>query len=392
MTSTFDTVAEAERLAGKRLPSAIFSSLQGGRETGFSLRDNRDAFGEISLVPSVFDNPETVDASTTFLGQAISFPAIISPVGALALHPDGELAIARAAARIGTSMSVSSFAGTSVTEVGKVTQNLHFQLYWLGSQSDIRARLERAAAAGAKGLIVTLDLSRTPPRRDWSRPAAIPSKWTLGSVIRHSPAGIRRPAWLLSYLRRLQLPSLRVPNLAGRDGYVPTFVEGLEMMRVATRPTRQDLEWLRGQWHGPLMIKGISTVRDAQIAEGIGADAIGISNHGGNYLDGTVAPIRSLPAIVDALDGRVPLSVDGGVRRGTDVVKAVALGATVAMLGRAVAYGLTVGGEEGVHRTLEIIRSGVVEGLGAIGAHNVTDVRLEHAQFLRANCCVTQQR
>jgi isopentenyl diphosphate isomerase/L-lactate dehydrogenase-like FMN-dependent dehydrogenase len=289
-------------------------------------------------------------------------------------------------------MSVSSFAGTSITDVGKVTQNLHFQLYWLGTRSDICARLDRAAAAGAKGLIVTLDLSRTTPRRDWSRRPAIPSEWTWGTVIRHSATGIRHPGWLLSYLRRFRLPGLRVPNLAGKDGYVPTFAEGLDMMRVAARPTRQDLEWLRERWDGPLMIKGVNTVRDALIAESLGADAIGLSNHGGNHLDGTVAPIRSLPAVFEALEGRVPISIDGGVRRGTDVIKGVALGATVALLGRAVAYGLAVGGEEGVHRTLEIIRSGVVEGLDAMGAHDLADIRRSDAVVREASFSVTPSR
>lgn len=392
MSSQFDTVAQAERQARRRLPKPVLSSLQGGREQGLSLKDNCKAFSELALMPTAFDKPATVDPSTSFLGQPLSFPAIVSPVGALGLHPDGELAIAQAAARIGISMSVSSFASRPVSEIGQVTQNLHFQLYWLGSRPDIEARLERAAAAGAKGLIVTLDLSRSAPRRDWAAASALPSSWTARSLLRHGPSGLSRPVWLLRYLRRGTLPSLRIPNLAGADGREPTFVQALEMMRRATPPTRDDLAWLRERWDGPLMFKGINTLRDARIAEDLGADAVGLSNHGGNYLDGTVSAIRYLPAIAESLQRPMPISIDGGVRRGTDVVKAVALGARVALLGRAVAYGLAAGGEEGVSRVLEIIRSGVVEAMDAMGAASVADLGPSDTIVRRDNFFVVPPR
>ena len=392
MNAEFDTVAEAERRARRRLPKPILSSLLGGREQGLSLRDNYTAFGELALMPNAFDKPATIDPSTSFLGQPLSFPAIVSPLGALGLHPDGELAIAQAAARIGISMAVSSFASRSVTEIGQVTQNLHFQLYWLGSRADIEARLERAAAAGAKGLILTVDLSRSAPRRDWATPSALPSRWTLGSLIRHGPSGVSRPAWLLRYLRRGSLPGLTVPNLAGVDGHRPTFTQALNMMRLATPPTRADVAWLREKWNGPLMIKGINTLRDARIAADLGADAIGLSNHGGNHLDGTVAAIRYLPAVVEALQGRLPVTIDGGVRRGTDVVKAIAVGASVVLLGRAVAYGLAAGGEEGVYRVLEIVRSGVVEAMEAIGAGCLADIARSDAIVRRNDFFVVPPR
>ena len=392
MSSRFDTVAQAERQARRKLPNPVLSSLQGGREQGLSLGDNCNAFGELALMPTAFDKPATVDPSTSFLGQPLSFPAIVSPLGALGLHPDGELAIAQAAARIGISMAVSSFASRSVTEIGQVTQNLHFQLYWLGSRADIEARLERAAAAGARGLILTVDLSRSAPRRDWAASSALPSSWTLGSLVRHGPSGVSRPVWLLRYLRRGSLPGLTVPNLAGADGREPTFPQALEMMRRATPPTRADVAWLRERWNGPLMIKGINTLRDARISADLGADAIGLSNHGGNHLDGTVSAIRYLPAIVDALHGRLPVTVDGGVRRGTDVVKAVALGARVVLLGRAVAYGLAAGGEEGVYRVLEIVRSGVVEAMDAMGAGTLADIGRSDAIVRRDNFFVVPPR
>jgi heme/flavin dehydrogenase (mycofactocin system) len=292
-----------------------------------------------------------------------------------AVHPDGEVAVARAAAAAGTAIGLSSFASKPVEEVVAANPKTFFQIYWLGDRSRIEQILGRAREAGAAGLIVTIDWTFA-HRRDWGSPR-IPQDASLRSMLPLLPEALARPRWLASYLRRKQLPTLTTPNLAPPGGEAPTFFGAYGEWIGTPQPSWEDLAWLRETWGGPFMVKGVHHPEDARRAVAIGADAISVSNHGGNNLDGTPAPVRVLPAIAEAVGGEVEILLDGGVRRGSDAVKARALGARAVMVGRPYLWGLGAGGEAGVANVLEILRAGVDEALLGLGRHSIDEVLAE---------------
>jgi heme/flavin dehydrogenase (mycofactocin system) len=371
-TGWFETVAEAQRRAAKRLPPSVYSALVAGSESGLTVADNLAAFGELGFAPHVVGLSAKRDLSTTIMGQSISLPVFISPTGVQAVHPDGEVAVARAAAARGTAMSLSSFASKPIEEVAAANPQTFFQMYWTGSRDKLVARMERARAAGAVGLIVTTDWSFS-SGRDWGSPA-IPETMDLRAMLRFAPEGIRRPRWLLDFARTGRVPDLTTPNLAEAGGPAPTFFGAYGEWMQTALPTWDDIAWLREQWGGPFMLKGVMRVDDARRAVDAGVTAISVSNHGGNNLDGTPAPVRALPAIADAVGGEVEIVLDGGIRRGSDVVKALALGARAVMLGRAYLWGLAAGGQAGVENVLDIMRSGIDSALLGLGHSSVQDL------------------
>ena len=368
----FETVSEAQRRAKRRLPRSVYMALVAGTEGGVTTRDNIAAFSELKLRPHVADLPATRDLSTTVMGQQVSFPVLISPTGVQAVHPDGEVAVARAAEAAGTAMGLSSFASKPVEEVGKATSKLLFQSYWVGTRDDILARAERARSAGAKGLIVTLDWVFD-SRRDWGSPW-IPERLNLEAMIRHIPQVAIRPGYLARWIRSGQLPDLGVPNLGSVDAQVPTFFGAYGQWMNSAPPTWADIAWLREAWDGPFMIKGITRPDDARRAVDAGATAISVSNHGGNNLDSTPATIRCLPGVADAVGDQVEVLLDGGIRRGSDVVKALSLGARAVMIGRAYLWGMAASGERGVTNVLEILRQGTSETLYGLGKSSVHEL------------------
>jgi heme/flavin dehydrogenase (mycofactocin system) len=374
MSSTwFESVAEAQRRAKKRLPKSVYSALLAGSERGASYGDNTAAFSELGFAPHVAELSEKRDQSTELMGQAISMPVICSPTGVQAVHPDGEVAVARAAAARATITGLSSFASKPIEEVVAANPQTFFQVYWLGNREAMLQRLERAHAAGAPGLIVTTDWSFS-MGRDWGSPS-IPERLDLKAMARFAPEVVRRPKWLLEFARAGYVPDLTTPNLAGPGEEAPTFFGAYYEWMQTPLPTWEDLAWLREQWDGPVMLKGICRVDDAKRAVDAGMTAISVSNHGGNNLDTTPAPIRVLPAIAEAVGGQVEIVLDGGVRRGGDVVKAVALGARAVMIGRAYLWGLAANGQPGVENVLDLLRSGIdsaLLGLGRSSIHELT--------------------
>jgi heme/flavin dehydrogenase (mycofactocin system) len=310
--------------------------------------------------------------STTVLGQEISLPVICSPTGVQAVHPDGEVAVARAAASRGTAIGLSSFGSKPVEEVVAANPKTFFQLYWAGSKDDILARVERARRAGAVGLIVTLDWSFS-MGRDWGSPT-IPDAMNLTTMLRYGPQAIVRPRWFSTWARTLRPPDLTVPNMAVAGQPAPTFFGAYGEWMRSTLPTWQDVAWLREQWGGEFMLKGVTRVDDARRAVDAGVTAISVSNHGGNNLDGTPATIRALPAVAETVGDQVEVLLDGGVRRGSDVVKAVAMGAKAVMIGRAYLWGLAANGQAGVENVLDILRSGIDSGLLGLGHSTLKDL------------------
>jgi pre-mycofactocin synthase len=370
----FETVAEAERRAQRQLPKSVCSALLAGCEAGVTYRDNMQAFTELGFAPHVGGLFAQRELATTVMGQSISMPVLLSPTGVQAVHPDGEVAVARAAAARGVAMGLSSFASKPIEEVVAANAQTLFQVYWNGSREQISRRLARARAAGAVGLILTLDWSFS-HGRDWGSPR-IPERMNAREVLRFAPEVATRPSYLLRYLRSdKKIPDLTVPNLAEPGQPAPTFFGAYGEWMQTPPATWEDVAWLRTEWGGPFMLKGVMRVDDARAAVDAGVTAISVSNHGGNNLDGTPASIRALPAVVDAVGDQIEVVLDGGIRRGSDVAKALALGARAVMIGRAYLWGLAANGQAGVENVLDILRGGIdsaLLGLGKASVHDLT--------------------
>ena len=368
----FETVAEAQRNAAKTLPASVYSALCAGSERGLTLAENIDAFGELGFAPRLAATTPERDLTTTVMGQTLSLPVLISPTGVQAVHPDGEVAVARAAASRGTAIGLSSFASKPVEDVVAANAQTFFQLYWCGSREQIRTRLLRASEAGVVGLILTLDWSFS-HGRDWGSPT-IPERMSARAALRFTPEVLRRPRWTVRWLRSGGFPDLTVPNLVLPGQPAPTFFGAYGEWMQTAPPTWEDLRWLREEWSGQLMLKGVMRVDDAKRAAELGFEAISVSNHGGNNLDGTPAPIRALPGIVDAVGDQIDVVLDGGIRRGSDVVKAVALGARAVMIGRASLWGLAANGQAGVENVLDVLRGGIDSALQGLGRGSLKEL------------------
>src|SRR6266702_4139550 len=370
----FETVEEARRRARRRLPRSVYLALVAGVEKGVTLQDNLAAFGELRFAPPRIANlPATRDLATSVLGLQIALPVIASPTGVQAVHPDGEVGVARGTAAAGTAMGLRSFGRMPVEQVAEVNPKLFFQIYWSGARDQMIQRTERARQAGAKGLIVTLDWSFS-NGRDWGSPA-IPEKMDLRTLVRLAPEGILKLGYVREWLLlHGGLPDLTVPNMAAPGEPAPTFFGVYGEWMQTSPPTWDDIAWLREQWGGPFMVKGVMRPDDARRAVDVGATAISVSNHGGNNLDGTPATIRALPGVADAVGGQIEVLLDGGIRRGSDVVKALALGAKAVMIGRAYLWGLAANGQTGVENVLDILRSGLDSTLFGLGHASVRDL------------------
>jgi heme/flavin dehydrogenase (mycofactocin system) len=369
----FETVAEARRRARRRLPRSVFLALEAGAEAGVTRADNVAAFGEIRFAPPrLADLPATRDLRTTVLGVPIALPVIASPVGAQAVHPLGEVAVAEGARDAGTALGLSEFASKPVAEVARANPRLFFQVHWSADRETLLERAERAREGGAAALVVTLDWS-FPGGRDWGSPA-IPEKMDLRALLRFAPQGLARPGYLLDWLRHGGLPDLTVPNMAPAGGPAPGFFAAYRDWMTVESPTWGDIAWLGEKWGGPFMVKGVMRADDARRAVDAGATAVSVSNHGGNNLDGTPASIRALPAVAKAVGGQAEVLLDGGIRRGGDVVKALALGARAVMIGRACLWGLAAGGPAGVRNVFEVLRGGIDSALLALGRPSVRDL------------------
>ena len=371
----FETVAEAQRRARRRLPRSVYLALVAGAEAGFTLRDNLEAFAELGFAPRVAGAPARRELSTQAMGESIALPVLLSPTGVQAVHPEAEVAVARAAASRGTALGLSSFASQPMERVAAANPKLFFQLYWIEPRELLLAQIDRARRAGVRGLIVTLDWTFS-HHRDWNSPR-IPERLDARTMLRLAPDALLHPRWLADWLRAGRLPELTVPNMAPPGEPAPTFFGAYAQWMRSRPPTWEDLAWLREQWSGPFMVKGVSRAEEAELAVQAGFSAISVSNHGGNNLDGTPAAIRLLPAVAEAVSDRAEVLLDGGVRRGGDVVKALALGARAVMIGRAYLWGLAAAGQAGVENVLDILRDGIDSALLGLGRRTPGDLTSE---------------
>ncbi|HET6394868.1 MAG TPA: pre-mycofactocin synthase MftD [Blastococcus sp.] len=369
----FESVAEAQRRAKKRLPKGVYGALVAGSERGLTLEDNLAAFAELGFSPHTAGLANERNMGVTVMGQTVSMPVLISPTGVQAVHPDGEVAVARAAAARGIAMGLSSFASKPIEEVVAANPQTFFQMYWVGTREEMLARMERARNAGAVGMIATLDWSFA-YGRDWGSPF-IPEKINLEAARRYAPQVLAKPRWLLDFARTGKIPDLTVPNMVATPGeQPPTFFGAYGMWMQSPMPTWEDVAWLRSQWDGPFMLKGVMRVDDAKRAVDAGVTAISVSNHGGNNLDGTPASVRALPSVADAVGDQIEVLLDGGIRRGGDVAKALALGAKAVMIGRAYLWGLAANGQAGVENVLDLLRDGLGSAMVGLGRPSVSEL------------------
>jgi isopentenyl diphosphate isomerase/L-lactate dehydrogenase-like FMN-dependent dehydrogenase len=364
-------VADLRTLARRRLPRVVFDYVDGGAEDEITLRENRRAFEEIAFRPRQAVAMSQCDLRTRVLGCDLSLPALLAPVGySRVIHAGGEVAAARAAGEAGTGYILSTISGYPLEEVKAASVGpVFYQLYVLEGREVAEGALERARQAGYAGLFVTMDTAVAGMReRDFRNGMKELLGGSLIDKIRFSPQVLARPRWLASFLRDggvRPLPNVVVP---GR-GPMPLIDVGSALARSTI--SWEDLRWIRDAWRGPIIIKGVLTGEDALRALDEGAAAIVVSNHGGRQLDGVQASLRALPEILGAVNGRVEVLMDGGIRRGADIVKALCLGARAVLCGRAYAYGLAAAGEAGVARALEILRTDLERTLRLLGCPSI---------------------
>ena len=364
------SVADLRRIARRRLPRAVFDYIDGAAEDERTLAANIDAYARVTFRPRVLRGVADADASTTLLGRPLAYPLVLAPTGFTRIaHPQGELAVARSAARAGLPYTLSTLATRSVEEVAAVSDGRKwFQLYMFRDRGLVREMLARARAAGFEAVVFTVDLAVHGRReRDVRHGFTLPPELGLDTLL----DGVLHPAWTWAFARSEPIRFANVEGRAVGDGSTP--VDLAEYMHTAMDPaiSWHDLEWLRSEWDGPIVVKGIQTVDDAVLAAGAGVEAIALSNHGGRQLDGAPSTLSLLPQVADVVGGRIEIICDGGVRRGSDIVKAVALGANACMAGRAYLYGLGAAGERGVDFVLDLFLADIQRVLMLLGVPDV---------------------
>ena len=378
MLSSFSRVFSTEdmaRLAGKKLPRSIFDFYSGGAEDEITMRANRTAFEDICLVPRILSVKGAVDTSQTILGSSAKLPIAIAPMGAVGFgRRDGDIAIARAARVAGIPYVLSTTATTSIEHLAEAAGGkLWFQLYALRHREASFRLVDRAKAAGYEALVVTADVPVGGKReRDLRNDFSMPFRFTARNLIDFAS----RPRWALDMLVN-GIPPL--PNLAEVVGGDVLPVDAAASVGREFDPTFnwEDLKAIRKRWPGQLILKGVLSVADALLAADAGCNAIIVSNHGGRQLDGAIATMRALPEISGALGERLEILIDGGIRRGSDIAKAVALGATAVLVGRPALYGACVGGEAGVSHVLGILRDELVRSMTLCGVADLASITRE---------------
>jgi isopentenyl diphosphate isomerase/L-lactate dehydrogenase-like FMN-dependent dehydrogenase len=361
------TIDDLRRLARRRLPRMVFDYIDGGAENELTLADNCREFDTITFRPRGAVELATVDLRTTVLGASLDLPFILAPLGSSRMFfPRGEAAAAHVAGRAGTAYILSTLSGSPLEEVKAASAGpVWYQVYLVGGRDVACAAIERAAVAGYTALVVTID---TPVGGLRTRDVRNGVKALLsGNPLRMAPyVGqiLTRPRWLAGFLGDGGL--MRFPNVVLPGQGAMAYADAMAALEHSV-VSWADLKWIRQIWRGPIVIKGVMIPEDARRAVDEGADAIVVSNHGGRQLDGVGATLRALPGIVAAAAGGVEVLFDGGIRRGSDIVKALALGARAVLIGRAYAYGLGAGGGPGVQRTVDILRGDLVRTLKLLG-------------------------
>jgi len=376
-------IADLRRLAKERLPRAVFDYIDGGADAEWTLRENSRVFDDVRFRPRSAVATPACDLRTTLLGQEIDLPFILAPVGSSRMFwPRGEEAAARAAGEAGTIYTLSTLSGCAVRDVKAATRGpLWYQLYIIGGRDVAIAGIERAKNCGAAALVVTIDTPVAGMReRDVRNGVKELVSGAPFTMLPHVFQFLARPRWLAGYLRDGGL--MKFPNIVLKDGPMPYADVGAALEQAMV--SWSDFAWIRDAWKGPIVAKGVHTADDARQAIDHGAYAVVVSNHGGRQLDGVAATLTVLPEVVDAVNGQIEVLLDGGIRRGSDIVKALSLGARAVLIGRAYAYGLGAAGGAGVTRAIEILRTDVIRTLKLLGCASVRDLDASFVQWDRS--------
>jgi isopentenyl diphosphate isomerase/L-lactate dehydrogenase-like FMN-dependent dehydrogenase len=368
------SVAHAEESARNRLPRVVYHNIKGGNEAESTVADNLQAFREITFRPRAAVRHPERRLQTTVLGSRLSMPLAIAPTGMVHVaYPRAEVLAARAASAAGIALSVSTMSGCPIEEVTAASQGpVWYQLYFVGGRAGAESAIDRAARAGCTALLVTVDTAIPQACEAVLRLGGMPRALDFATCLRFAGQAAARPRWAWGFLRdrgRFAVPNARL----SADGPPMTPTEASMSYRQHP-PSWSDLAWIKDRFPGKLVVKGILSVDDARRAVDEGADAIVVSNHGGFTLDGAPASVRMLPAIAAAVGRHAEVLMDGGVRRGSDVVKAVALGARAVLIGRAYVWGLAAAGERGVADVLEVLRGGIDRTLALLGCEDVANL------------------
>ncbi len=361
-------------LARQRVPKSVFDYLDGGAEGEVTLRENCRVFNDVTFRPRHAVAVANCSLCTRVLGFDLSLPFLLAPVGySRLMHPGGEVAAARAAGRAGTAYILSTISGHALEDVKAGSKGpVFYQLYLMGGRGAAEAAIERARVAGFSALVVTIDTPVSGIReRDFRNGMKELISGGPLEKIPYLPQILSRPGWLFSFLRDGGVPALPNVVVPGK-GRMPLIDVAAALAESTV--TWADLRWIRELWKGPIVVKGVLTDADARRSIDEGAAAISVSNHGGRQLDGVPPSLRALPEVVEAVNGRIEVLMDGGIRRGTDIAKAICMGARAVLCGRAYAYGLAAAGEAGVDRAIDILRTDLERTLRLLGCPSVAEL------------------
>lgn len=371
------TIDDLRRIARRRLPRGVFDYIDGGAEDESTMAANTAAYRRRTFSPRVLRDVSEVEISSSLLGRELAYPLVLAPTGFTRIaHPDGELAVARAAKRAGLPYALSTLGTRSIEEVAAVgSDRLWFQVYTWRDRDLVADMVKRAAASGYEALCLTVDTAVLGRReRDVRRGFTLPPKIGLSTIL----DGVMHPGWAWGFLTSEPIVFANVAGNASVDGSDAISLAEYVGDQFDPGLSWDDVDWLRGHWDGPIVVKGIQSVEDASIAAERGVDAIAISNHGGRQLDSAPATLDLVRPIADAVGGALEIICDGGVRRGSDIVKALALGANAVMTGRPYLYGLGAAGEAGVDQVLSNFASEMQRTMALIGCTKLSELGGEY--------------
>ena len=377
-------VDDLRSMARRRLPRGIFDYIDGGAEDEITMQRNTAAFQNYTFVPRVLRDVSTIDTSTTFLGKHLPYPIIFSPTGFTRIaHSDGELAVARVADRYGLPYCLSTLSTRSIEEVASVSAGTKwFQVYVWRDRELVKDMLTRAREHGYSAIMLTVDTAVLGRReRDIRRGFTLPPTLGAQTVL----DGLRHPSWTWDFVRHDPITFANISGYGGKSAGTAVTLSDFISDQFDPALSWSDLEWFRAHWDGHIIIKGIQSTHDAVHAQQVGVDAVALSNHGGRQLDGAPTPLDLLAPVAEATNGHLPLICDGGIRRGSDIVKALALGAHACTMGRTYLYGLGAAGEIGVEKALTMLTSEMTRTMQLLGVRSLSDInsatiaRHEHA-------------